>query len=80
VAFSPDGKALAAGEEQGTVVLYGGETFERRLALRGGAVEVRGLSFSRDGEMLAVAAFTADTVVWDLPRLRRSLAEMGLGW
>jgi WD40 repeat protein len=80
VAFSPDGKTLASGSEQGTVVLFDGETFERRVALRGAVVQVRGLSFSRDGELLAVAAFTADTLVWNLPRLRHRLAEMGLDW
>jgi WD40 repeat protein len=80
VAFSPDGKTLASGSEQGTVLLHDGETFERQVALRGGAIQVRGLSFSRDGRRLAVAAYQADTLVWDLVRLRGRLAEMGLDW
>jgi len=80
VAFSADGKRLASGSEQGTVVLYDGETFEREVALRSGPIQIRCLSFSREGDLLAVSAYGANTRVWNLPRLRRGLAELGLDW
>jgi eukaryotic-like serine/threonine-protein kinase len=75
VAFHPDGRWLASGSEQGVITLWNGSTFERIVRLRGGAGRVNSLRFSADGELLATPS-----IVWDLPRLRGSLAEMGLDW
>ena len=64
----------------GEILLWDSQTLERQVRLRSGNAEVRGLSFSRDGELLAGAAYYGHTIVWDLARLRRSLGEMGLDW
>jgi WD40 repeat protein len=80
LAFSSDGRTLASGAEQGVVILWNGETFERVVTLRAGQGQTRCVSFSRSGDRLAVASYYASTIVWDLARLRRSLADMGLDW
>jgi WD40 repeat protein len=80
VAFSADGHTLASGSEQGVIILWDGETFDRVVTLRGGTGQIRGLCFSRDGQLLAGAAYVSPTIVWDLAALRRSLAEMNLDW
>jgi WD40 repeat protein len=80
VTFSPDGRTLASGANDGVVILWDGETGERVVTLRSGTGQVRTLSFSRDGELLAGAAYLKPTVVWDLARLRHSLREMNLDW
>ncbi len=80
VRFSADGRYLASGSEQGIVILWDGDTFERRVTLRGGTGQIRGLCFSRDGELLAGACYYAPTIVWDLAQVRTTLQEMNLDW
>jgi WD40 repeat protein len=80
VGFSADGRYLASGSEQGTIILWDGESFSRVVTLKGGTGQVRGLSFSRDGQYLAGAAYVSPTIVWDLTAVRRTLREMKLDW
>jgi hypothetical protein len=60
--------------------IWNSTTFDRVVTLRGGTGQVRGLSFSADGQLLAGAAYTAPTIVWDLTAVRCTLGEMGLDW
>jgi eukaryotic-like serine/threonine-protein kinase len=80
VGFSPDGRTLASGANQGVVMLWDGETFDRIVTIRGGTGQIRGISFSRDGELLSTAAYASHTIVWNLRRLRGALREMNLDW
>jgi WD40 repeat protein len=55
IAFSPDGARLAAGEDNGTIKLWGPATGEAVLTPRTrGGRPVVGLAFSPDGQQLAV--------------------------
>jgi WD40 repeat protein/tRNA A-37 threonylcarbamoyl transferase component Bud32 len=78
VGWSADGRYLASGSERGVIILWNGDTFSRVVTLRGGTGQIRGISFSRDGCLLAGAAYFASTIVWDLPRLRQTLAELNV--
>jgi WD40 repeat protein len=81
VGFSADGRYLASGSEQGVIILWDGDSFDRVVTLRGGIGQVRSVGFSRDGGLLAGGAYaTANTIVWDLAAVHRSLAEMNLDW
>jgi WD40 repeat protein len=78
VAFSPDGRYLASGSEQGVIKLWDAQTFVLVDTLRGGTGQIRHLSFSRDSQLLAGGAFASPTIVWDLSAVARTLREMGL--
>jgi WD40 repeat protein len=68
VAFSPDGKTLAAGLESGEVRLWDVTTGREHWRLRGHGAGVRFVGFHPDGRTLAVAgSFAEDAVyIWDL--------------
>lgn len=55
VAFSPDGKRLATGSEDGTVKLWDAEQGQEILTLKGDKGQVTSLAFSSDGKRLATA-------------------------
>jgi WD40 repeat protein len=79
VTYSPDGRWLASGSEHG-VMLSDSDNGARLATLRGPDGQVRSLSFSADGELLAAASYMRPAVVWNLPAIRKTLAEMGLDW
>jgi WD40 repeat protein len=78
VAFSPDGKVLASGDTQGTVIFWDlerGEMLGRPVA--GHRQDVTRLAFSPDGRLLASASADHAVLVWDVAR-RRPLAPSPL--
>jgi WD40 repeat protein len=81
LAFAPDGSMLAVCDSRYVVKLFD-PTDGRQLA----ALEAPNphpivhLCFSSDGSQLAAACETHVVQVWDLRRIRRHLAAMGLDW
>jgi WD40 repeat protein len=69
LAFSPDGKVLAAGEAgRGTILLWdavSGRFLARLAGHRGG---IRDFAFSPDGKRLASASADSTVLIWDCPR------------
>jgi WD40 repeat protein len=84
IAFSPDGRCLAAGSNGliGSFTVWNLATGECTLRINGDFGPVRGLAFSRDGTSIATAAVYERYVrLWDAKtgRLLRSLAGHKMG-
>jgi eukaryotic-like serine/threonine-protein kinase len=81
VGFSADCRYAATGSGEGVIVLWDGKTFDRVVTLKAGVGQLRSLSFSYDGALLAGGTYgRPTTIVWDLPALRSKLKEMNLDW
>jgi hypothetical protein len=76
LAFSADGRLLAAGDREGTVQIWNGSTGERvhRLKHEG---EVLALSFSNDGRVLASGGAGGSVHLWELVTGRERLRFTG---
>jgi hypothetical protein len=81
VAATPDGRLLAIARSNTQVQLVEPATAQVLATLPGPDDQrVSGLTFSADGSLLAVSCDTPVAQVWDLVRVRRRLAKMGLDW
>src|SRR5262245_47021452 len=65
VAFSPDGKTLAAGGYENLVRLWDIATGQERLVLRGHISTVCCIAYAPDGKTLASCGHGNDARVWD---------------
>jgi WD40 repeat protein len=67
LSFTPDGKTLAIGEEDGSIALVDAATGTAQRILTGhtSIVVSRGLTFSPDGKTLASASFDGTVRLWD---------------
>jgi WD40 repeat protein len=67
LAYSPDGKLIATGSEDGTVRVWNPDTGEPVGALRGHKDHVYAVAFSPDGKWLASGGRDHATAVWEVP-------------
>lgn len=65
VAFSPDGKTLAAGSWDGTVRLWEGAGGKERRQFEKQQAPVRSVAFSPDGKILACGSEGSGIILWD---------------
>jgi WD40 repeat protein len=73
LAISPDGSTLAMGHWD-IVTLWNTATGDRLAVLRGFGRYVGGLSFSKDGELLATGTDAGGLQIWDVKRLAMLVA------
>jgi len=65
IAFSPDGRTIAAAEGRSAIALYNMEGGARRALLRGHLGQVRCVTYSPDGRLIASAGNDASVRLWD---------------
>ncbi len=81
VAFSPDGRCLALTPTLRQIRLFSADGAGELATLEAPSPErITALCFSPDSRRLAAATDNGVVQVWDLPRLREALAELGLDW
>ncbi|HKI38872.1 MAG TPA: M56 family metallopeptidase, partial [Mycobacterium sp.] len=68
LAFTPDGRTLISGEENGSIVLYDESNAAVRATLRGHLNRVRAVCVSTNGRLLVSASNDLTALVWDLAR------------
>jgi dipeptidyl aminopeptidase/acylaminoacyl peptidase len=68
VAFSGDGKVIAAALYEGTVRLYDTSSGKERAVLKGHTDGVNGVAFLLDGKTLASVSLDGTVKLWDLAR------------
>jgi WD40 repeat protein len=69
LAFSPDGKTLAAGSDSGAIYLWEMSTARPRTVLTGHRNEIASLDFSPDGSRLISGSRDTTALIWDLTGL-----------
>jgi serine/threonine protein kinase/WD40 repeat protein len=81
LAFSPDGKELAVGSEQGPIGLWVLDDPTAPLVrLPGHRGKVTSLAFDAQGHHLASAVSDKTVDVWDLEHLGEAFERLGLAW
>ena len=81
MAFSPDGKTLASGSEDKTIILWDVSNRESPVQsgapLKGHTDGVYSVAFSPDGKTLASGSYDKTVILWDVSN-RRSPVQLGV--
>jgi WD40 repeat protein/DNA-binding SARP family transcriptional activator len=78
LAISPNGRALALGNSDGTVDFLDAQSLRRRRSLRALRGFVGAIGYSHDGRLLAVAGERGQVTLWETGTLRPAGALSGL--
>jgi WD40 repeat protein len=75
LAFSPDGKTLAAGDAEGMLTLWDMDALQQFCQWKANASWLIALAFSPDGQMLATGGNDQLVQLWDIQHLRGATAS-----
>ncbi len=75
--FSPDGKRIATGSNDGTAKVWDAETGQEILALKGHTNRVNSVAFSSDGKRIVTGGVDNTARVWDAETGREVVALKG---
>jgi WD40 repeat protein len=75
LAFNPDGKWLAAGDQFGKIVFYDTLNWQNQFSLVGHVDSITGLTFSSDGKNLFSTSNDGTIRVWGIPSSSTLLAK-----
>jgi WD40 repeat protein len=70
-AFSPDGRLLVSGDEDGWVMVWDFARRERLAAFKAHTAWVNSIAFSPDGKWLVTGGDDRNVIVWDVARLEQ---------
>jgi tRNA A-37 threonylcarbamoyl transferase component Bud32 len=79
-AFSPDGRWIVRGREDGKLYVEDSETDKVLARWQAHDSAVTALAFSPDGKTLVTGGRDGVVRAWPIPYLRQELAKMGLDW
>jgi WD40 repeat protein len=80
IATTVNGALLAAVDPDGSAALWDVRAKKKLFALRPEESEIWSLAFDRTGTQLAVGVTDGGVAVWDLTKIERALADLGLSW
>ncbi|MGO8931206.1 MAG: protein kinase domain-containing protein [Limisphaerales bacterium] len=80
LAYSADGRVLAAGDSACRVSLWDVVSVKKVLELPRQEGLIRALAFEPNGSRLAIGSDEEQITVWDLEVVRKRLRELGLDW
>src|SRR6185295_15509475 len=64
VAYSPDGKTIASGDDFGTVNLWSASSYQLLLTLKASDISITSVAFSADGNFLYTKNHNGNVLVW----------------
>jgi WD40 repeat protein len=76
VTFSPDGKSVVAGAQDGSIIIWDRATGRERSSWRSPALRLDHISYSPDGRFLATANQQGQLIVWE-PASGRQVLSLG---